>query len=205
MPPTGRAELPQCDRWVICASGPSMIYTDVAHLRRFRSWRVMVINNTWELIPWAHVLYACDFQWWARYGTAAEAFAGQKWTLSSAAQLRYGINRIERGQGAGLCTEPGHINTGGNGGYQAINLAWHMGAKRIVLLGYDMHRKNGGHWHGEHEGMLSAPESHINAWRRNFEPLANDMAKAGVSVINATTGTALECFERMPMVEALKC
>src|SRR5690606_27869932 len=99
----------------------------------------------------------------------------------------------------------GYVNSGGNSGYQAVNLAFHFGARRIVLLGFDMHRRDGGHWHGEHHGMLSAPESHIAVWRREFDALAFDLKSEGVRVVNATEGSALECFPRMGLVEALRC
>lgn len=177
---------------------------DTAHLRRFRSWRVMAINCTWRLVPWADALYAGDHQWWDRYGEEAQAFAGEKWTCDSRAAQRFKLNRVKVGIGHGLCREPGKVNSGGNSGYQAVNLAWHFGARQIVLLGFDMHRNSGAHWHGEHEGMLSAPASHIAVWRNRFESLAQDLRADGVSVVNATEGSALQWFPRMPMAEALR-
>lgn len=196
-------------RWVICASGPSMLHVDLAHLRRFRSWRVMAVNNTWELVPWANVLYAGDLQWWERYWDKAQTFEGERWTCDAFAAQRYKLRRVTVREGYGLCRAPGCVNSGGNSGYQAVNLAWHFGARKIVLLGFDMHRSNGGHWHGEHIGMdgkdmLSAPPSHISIWRNRFDAMAQDMAANGVSVVNATEGSALECFPRAPMSEALR-
>lgn len=196
--------MPQGDKWVICASGPSMLKVDLAHLRRFRSWRVIVVNNTWELVQWADALYACDLCWWEEYGAKASAFAGERWTLSSAAAMRYQLRKVGKRDGQGLCTDRGYVNTGGNSGYQAVNLAYHFGAKRIVLLGFDMHRNNGGHWHGEHENMLSAPDSHISCWVRMFEPLARDLKAAGVDVVNSTPGSALPWFPMLSMAEALR-
>lgn len=181
-----------------------MLTIDLQHLRRFSSWRVIVVNNTWELVPWAHVLYACDLQWWDRYGDQTLRFCGEKWTTSSTAALRYRLKRVGKRDGEGLCTEARHVNTGGNGGFQAVNLAYHFGARRIVLLGFDMHRQNGGHWHGEHKNMLSAPESHISCWVNLFEPLARDLRQLGISVINATPGSALPWFPMQSMAEALR-
>jgi hypothetical protein len=193
------------EKWVICASGPSMLRVDLAMLRRFRSWRVMVINNTWELIPWADVLYAGDGQWWERYGDEAAGFRGEKWTSDAHAAVRRSLHWIRYRSGTGLCRESSCVHSGGNSGYRGINLAYHFGARRIVLLGFDMHRREGGHWHGEHDGMLSAPESHIAVWRREFDALAFDLKAEGVRVVNATEGTALTCFPQASLVEALKC
>lgn len=192
------------EKWVICASGPSMASVDLGLLRRFRSWRVLVVNCTHRLVPWADALYAGDLQWWERYHEQTRDFGGEKWTWSEMAAVRYGLNRARLSGGHGLCRNRLEVHSGGNSGYQAVNLAYHFGARRIVLLGFDMHRKAGGHWHGEHEGMLSAPATHIPVWRQAFNRLAFDLRAEGVRVVNATDGTALECFPRMPLAEALR-
>lgn len=186
------------DKWVVCASGPSIAKVDLSTIPP--DWRIMVINNTWQLAPHADVLYAGDEQWWDRYHDEC-TFAGERWTRSLSAAIKYGIRHIRSREGEGLCLSPRTVHTGGNSGYQALNLAYHFGARRIIMLGYDMHRRDGGHWHGDHthkDGtlMLSAPNGHINAWRRNFRWLAKDFALEGVRVVNCTEGSALECFQR---------
>lgn len=196
-------------KWVICASGPSMAGVDLSAIRKFPSWNVMTVNNTWQLAPWAQVMYAGDNGWWDRYGTEAAAFAGEKWTRDEPAAMRYRLHLVRKREGKGLCKERGFIHLGGNSGFQAVNLAWHFGARRIVLLGFDMHRQNGGHWHGEHHDirgrpMVSAPKSHISVWRTEFEAMAHDLRHDGVRVVNATEGTALTCFPRMPLAKALR-
>lgn len=192
-------------KWIICAAGPSMAHVDLKMLRRFRSWRVMVVNCTFRLLPHADVLYAGDLQWWNTYGAEAESFAGEKWTRDEFAALRYRLRRVAHKKGQGLCRQRGYVHSGGNSGYQAVNLAYHFGARKIALLGFDMHRKAGGHWHGEHHGMLSAPPSHMAVWRREFPALAADLRHEGVLVINATEGSALDCFPKIPLPEALRC
>lgn len=177
---------------------------DLPLLRRFRSWNVMAVNCTFRLVPWARCLYAGDLQWWERYGAEAADFAGEKWTRDESAAIRYRLRYVRRRDGRGLCRERGAVNSGGNSGYQAVNLAYHFGATQIVLLGFDMHRQKGGHWHGEHHGMLSAPAQHIAVWRREFGALAHDLKAAGVNVVNATEGSALNCFPKAPMVQALR-
>lgn len=191
-------------KWVICASGPSMGRVDISALRRFKSWHVMVVNCTFRLVPWADVLYAGDLQWWTRYGAEAAAFEGEKWTRDEAAAVRYGLRRVVRRDGRGLCREHAAVHTGGNSGFQAVNLAYHFGAHQIVLLGFDMHRRDGGHWHGEHEGMLSAPATHIEVWKREFAVMAADLREEGIRVVNATEGSDLRCFPKMDLIEALR-
>lgn len=52
--------------------------------------------------------------------------------------------------------------------------------------------------------MLSAPANHILAWRHAFPALASDLSDAGVRVVNATDGSALDCFPKASLREALQ-
>jgi hypothetical protein len=74
-----------------------------------------------------------------------------------------------------------------------------MGAKRIVLLGYDM-SKDGprSHWFGQHPGQMEMPSPYA-VWIAKFEQLAADCERSGIKVINCSRRTALPYFERMPL------
>ena len=194
--------------WAILASGPSLTTDDVELVRRWRSAdgqrRVIVVNTTFRLAPWADILYACDLQWWDAY--AAEVFGvfeGQPWSQTEIACRRYNLAHIKGEPGAGLSRQRGLIRQGGNSGYQAIGLAFDQGAERIVLLGFDMQNTDGRtHWHGDHPAGLRNT-SPFTSWTGKFGQLAVDLEREGVRVINATRETALRCFERMPAEEAL--
>lgn len=101
-----------------------------------------------------------------------------------------------------MVREPfGTIGGGGNGGFQSVNLAVQLGAKKIILLGFDMH---GTHFHGDHSGGLRNPgEALFKTWRDCFDRAAPVLKSWGVDVINATPGSALECFQKMELCEAL--
>ena len=86
------------------------------------------------MVPGAAVLYACDGAWWHQYHSKTSRFKGQKWTQDANAAAQYGLNHIPGEHKEGLCTEPNKIHFGSNGGFQAINLAYHFGATRIALL-----------------------------------------------------------------------
>jgi len=71
-------------------------------------------------------------------------------------------------------------------------LAASLGAKRILLYGFDCH---GGHWHGEHESPLGNPMlSTYAGWIRNFTSLAPLLVEREIEVVNCTPGSKLECF-----------
>lgn len=136
----------------------------------------------------------------------AVAFAGELWTIAEGASQRYGLRWIFGQEGSGLSPDPSYIHTGMNSGYQALHLAAVFGVRRVVLLGYDFSTGAGGrrHWHGDHpKGLGNAPPTRYPAWARAMDELAQDLKRAGVEVINASRRTALRCFPRRDLSEAL--
>lgn len=101
----------------------------------------------------------------------------------------------------GLSRSQGVLHSGQNSGYQAINLAYLMGAEVILLLGYDMARRNGkGHFFGEHPETLN----HKTDYRQfitNFDSIKPD--QYGIEIINCTRDTALTAFPKMDLEKAI--
>jgi len=179
---------------VIVASGPSLTPEQVDYCKG--KARMIVVNNNYRLAPWADALYACDGEWWDEYHDETHDFQGEKWTQDHGASQKYGLKWVQGRNESGLSTDPSVIHTGSNSGYQAINLAFHFGVKRIILIGYDMQRtKNKKHWFGNHPGKLNKPGNY-KQWARNFIDLANDISRQGVEVINCTRVTALGAFKQ---------
>ena len=83
---------------------------------------------------------------------------------------------------------------GKNSGYQAIGLAYHYGATKIVLVGYDM-KNPGQHWHGDHPHNWGNALG-VDDWVSNFYDLAKDLEIMGVDVVNCTIDTAITAFRR---------
>jgi hypothetical protein len=160
----------------------------------------MVVNDNYRLAPWADWLYACDGRWWDVYASDVRAkFAGECWTRDEIAAKRYGLHWIRSSSQPGLSPDNSLIHEGGNSGYQAINLARNFGAKRIVLLGYDM---GGPHWFGDHPRELPVL-SNYTIFLANFPQLAADLKREGVEVVNCTRKTALDCFPKATIEDAL--
>jgi hypothetical protein len=103
---------------------------------------------------------------------------------------------VERFTG-GLCLEPDGIRTGRNSGHMALNIAVHTGAKRVLLLGYDLH---GEHWFGKHPKDVGRP---LDQWQIHFATLPPILKEIGVEVINVTPGSHLNCFPRGTLEDCL--
>jgi hypothetical protein len=88
------------------------------------------------------------------------------------------------------------VHFGGNSGYQAINLAYLWGAKRIVLLGFDCKDVDDkAHWFGQHpEGLTQIQPYQL--WLNHFPAIAKDLAARGVEVINCYMDSAIQCFKK---------
>jgi hypothetical protein len=185
---------------IIVASGPSLSFNDYEQVkylesRRFnRQWKLIVINDNYKLFPWADVLYACDLKWW-NWNPEAAKFKGMKVTIDAQAAPKYGLLQLKTGNIQGLAKEPDTLNTGSNSGFQAINLAVHLGVKKIVLVGYDMQLGQDGkrHWFGDHPDKI---QSTYEPWVINFCNTRKELDALGIKVINCSHRTALKCFDQ---------
>jgi hypothetical protein len=179
---------------VCAASGPSLTAEDIETVRQWRkgyglSRSVIVCNTTFKAIPWADTLFGMDGKWWRQYSKEAkESFKGELVT-SSQSYKSYGISFSR------------HL-TFGNTGAGAIHLAFKRGARRIYLLGYDCQKTGGkSHHHGDHPQPLHNAVSMVS-WPDQFKRLA-DALRGKCEVINCTRETALKCFPRLTLEEAL--
>ncbi len=108
----------------------------------------------------------------------------------------------------GLESDPMGLRTGRNSGYQALNLALHYGARRIILLGFDCGLGPAGetHWFGDHPHQLRNDGADRYAkWIVAMDMLARDLSADGVEVVNCSPSTALQCFKRSTIREELGC
>lgn len=126
-------------------------------------------------------------------------FEGIRYTQDKDMAAELGIKYIESQAGPGLSTDPNVIYQGSNSGYQAINLAYHLGARLIIMLGYDMQITDGrAHWFGEHPDKV---RSGYPGFIKQYQGIARQ--RLDLRIINCTRTTALHCFEEMSLASAL--
>ena len=134
------------------------------------------------MAPWADTLFAMDADWWFTFlPEVREVFKGDCFTVNTLDKV-CGIPRVPR-----------PFTGFGNSGAGAINLARFMGAKKIIMLGYDCrHIGEKKHWHGSHPKHL-ADANMVNKWPAHFDRLAK-VIPADVDVVNCTKGSAVTAF-----------
>lgn len=180
-------------RTVVCiASGPSLTPEDCEAVR-VSGHPAIVTNTTFLLCPWADVLFGFDSKWWRAHPDALN-FEGRKISASRIAG-NLGVETV-------FCSP--WFRAFGNSGACAISLALAGGAAKVILLGFDCSFAPDGkkHWHPDHPDGMSNCAS-IAAWPKRFAQVAKDAEKAGVPVLNASRRTALTCFERVELADAL--
>jgi hypothetical protein len=159
------------------------------------------------IAPWADVLYAADRMWWHQNLEAARLFYGLKATImpNGYADFTHEIDSVRilgNGGPQGFDDRTDYLRTGWNSGYQAMHLAAHLGAKRVLLLGFDMHAQKGEHWHGDHR-WRPGYKSRYPLFIRSFAMGAPEFARRGVEILNCTEGSALQCFPMATVEEGL--
>jgi len=166
----------------ILATGPSMSQAVADSVRDIPT---IVVNDAFRLRPDAMALVAQDAGWW-RHHKDAHDFKGRK----------FSTNRIT---GVDQVTNAGDISTGSSSGVLAIHVAKMLGATRILLLGFDM---QGTHYFGPHpEPLRNTPPHRFKHFQVQFARVGKTPPRA--EVINCTPDSALECFPKMSLDEAL--
>ena len=139
------------DVWCVIATGQSLTQEDVDYVRG--KCRVIAVSNAYTLAPWADAMVSHDQSWWWHNRKAFD-FAGEK-------RCRFEIGKVEK-------FSPQGYPRGCNSGWMGVLLAKSKGAKKIILLGFDMH---GTHYFGKHPKGLknTTPDRfkiHISQFRR---------------------------------------
>jgi hypothetical protein len=164
---------------VVIASGSSLTDYHTAHV--FNSDKVNTVIAVSDVgltkCPWADALVSYDSAWWDAHSEYRK-FKGRKFVSKPYRDLEhFDLKKIG-------------VNTFLNSGLFAMYIARDVyKADRIVLLGFDMHRRNGQHFFGEHQGNLkNTTESIFQVHIKQFDNFS------GCRVVNCTPNSDLKRF-----------
>jgi len=166
----------------------------------------LVVNQSYELCPFADAVYACDKSWWD-YRRGLPEYRGLKITYSA----RVGYSdvrciRIAEGKHEILTATPGVVGDGQNSGFQALNIAIQFGAKLVILVGFDMGKeKSSVHWYGLNtwKGARNPDAQDLARWAGHFDTAAPQLIKLGVTVLNLSPRSQIQAFKKCTAQEAL--
>lgn len=184
---------------------PYSVYGD--YLSPIHSKNVIGTNLAFMLGDWVSVMYFCDAQFLRKYIDKVLTFRNLKVTCVNqlggvSENLQTNIKRLKRDYRSGLSTKPDTIQWNHNSGAAAINFASLAGAKRILLLGFDMVvHPEGTHWHNLY-GKQTPPNS-FKRFMRNFPKIAEDAKKLKVEILNVSPTSALDVFPKVALKDVL--
>ncbi|MFN4283512.1 MAG: hypothetical protein ACK4NA_12820 [Alphaproteobacteria bacterium] len=181
----------------LLAGGPSL---DQATVDKLRGRRAITINSSCHKALAAGLddgpLFFTDNNWFEDHEAIVRAWRGPVVTLSRKAkrELPDLVKRVE-GEHRPDFTRGGRtLRQGRSSGQTAISLAIAMGARRLVLLGYDMRPVGGRTHHHDDYKTGGDPEIYAREFLPAFAGWNAAAHAAGVRVLNATPGSALTEF-----------
>lgn len=162
---------------------------------------VIGINGAFRLGDWVDICFFGDRNWYFDNASDLNAYkgilVGCPEFLQCAGWQKLNIQHVKKSDKTyGLTKEPSKVCWNFNSGSAAINLAYHLGCTRIILLGFDMDLSSSGtgHWHNLYNGKTNMPFAKHLA---GFEQIAIDAKQLGIEIINASPLSKIENFPKM--------
>lgn len=172
--------------WVVIASGQSLTIDQVNYVRKAREKGLIkgfiaVSNVGIDLAPDADALVSHDAAWWRKNPKAID----------------FEKDKFCRDEVNGTIMFKPFFDRGLNSGLMACDVAYRRyGAKKILLLGFDMH---GTHYFGKHpDGLKNSTEIQFKRHLEQFD------FWRGCDIVNCTPNSALKKFQYMDLKDAIK-
>lgn len=194
----------------IIGGGPSVNQMDLSLIK---DKHVIGVNNSYLLGSWVDVCWWGDMTWldWHKQ-KLSKLYHGLVATCNQNSNVikrnQNWIKFFARGKPMGIDDRPGYISWNRNSGCSAINLAVNFGAKRVVLLGFDMSDAPDGktHWHEGHKKAKKSKKknnSPYERFRKTTTFIAKDAARLKVEILNASPVTTITVFSRVNLEDVV--
>lgn len=181
----------------IIGGGPSL---DRIDLSKLKGKCCIAINEAFEL-ELTDTMFFGDRNWWELYGSK---HVGDNMTVYSTSDIIDPKVTNIMHKDRGMSDDPSWIAWNSNSGFAAINLALLGGAKKIILIAFDMKKENGrNNWHKNIRAKI------IDAKYQDFLMFAEIMKKGldkkypDVEIINANPDSALTLFQKQQFEDVI--
>lgn len=196
----------------IVGTGPSLTGFDFSRFR-IPGVRVLAVKEAvWEL-PFADAVFGLDRPWINRQADRLRDLRGPEiWLAPTGAEQGQNIALIEGARYLrlkrfeGFSDDPAVIQSGGNSGFGAVNLAYLKRAKNIVLFGFDYTEHGGHHYSAEKYHWYRAGQNarYWKNWGDNFSGCLPQLKRNGVEVINASPISTVDAFPKVTIEQGLE-
>jgi hypothetical protein len=173
---------------------------------------VIGINVAYMIGDWIDMVFFGDGGFYCQHKLNLAKFVGMRVTCHAGASGEKWIKYLGRDgrKPKGISTSPSLVSWNGNSGSAAMSIAAHSGAKRIILLGFDMCLGSGSrqHFHDVYHRGEIKPDKHrklpFDRHMRGFPIIKSDCDAMGIEVINASQVSAITCFRKCSVKELLQ-
>ena len=185
----------------LIGGGPSLKGFD---FKALQNKRTIAINKAFLFHPNADILYWTDSRFYTWYKNDIDKFKGEKYTIKPYGDIAKNIKVLKNTGKGGLEMSKSGVRHGNNSGHAAINLAYHLGVKRIILLGFDMQNvKGNSHFHEGYPVKQTRDETYKKSMIPLFLAISEDLKRKKIEVINACPNSELKCFKKLPLDKVL--
>ena len=187
---------------------PITVYSD--YLSELHARHVIGVNIAFMLGDWISVLYFCDNAFYRVHREAVNNFHNLKVTCvnhipTQILHVAGNIKRLKRDNRYGLSNKPSVIKWNFNSGCAAINFATLAGAKRILLLGFDMQAvEDRTHWHSGFRNYVNQTKPSVfRRFMRSMPAIAADAKRLKIEILNVSPNSAIKEFPKVKLEEVL--
>jgi len=174
------------------------------YLGQIHQEHVIGINMSYKLGTWVDMAFFADRGFYDKEKEGLHQFPNIKVTCAKGFKKALpGFKQVKRSPVKyGLCLDSNTISWNNNSGIAAINLAIHLGVKKVYLLGFDMKLDSAGnqHWHRAY-GSRQIQRGLFAGHCTGLDDIAEKAAKLGVEIINVNPDSAINHFPKKSLQE----
>jgi hypothetical protein len=176
------------------------------YMERLHNQHVIGINISYMIGSWIDMCFFGDVGFFLRNKTGLAEFPGIKITCHARVSKYNWVKYLpqDTSKRTGISSDPRRICWNANSGAAAISVAANAGAKRIILLGFDMQIvDNKQHWHNQYDriGALDSKGREVlppfTSHLIGFPYILQDAKKRGIEILNACPDSAITCFKKV--------
>ena len=173
---------------------------------------VIGINVAYQIGDWIDMVFFGDGGFFLKYQHKLAEFPKLRVSCSPKTKDVSWVKYLSRdgSHSRGITSNPKAVSWNGNSGAAAISIAANAGARRIILLGFDMkvNDRADQHWHdlygrGAVKDERRARKMPFHKHVRGFPAIADDAKRRNIEILNASPDSAIECFRKVTVEELL--
>jgi hypothetical protein len=184
------------------------------YMESIHNKHVIGINVAYKLGNWVDMMFCGDTKFLLEQKMGLYEFTGLCVTCSPEGSKTPWIKFLERINGTrmAITQEKSRIVWNQTSGAAAINLAVHLGARRIILVAFDMNlTDNKQHWHNAYrKGSADITKAELpkktKVLARHKEPfpaIKTALTKLGIEIYNISPNSLITCIEKKTLEELL--